>query len=193
MTRSPTIWTAPGGHRVMLWKNGLGETLEVARYPEGSSLEAFEWRISVAPVVADGAFSVYPGVARTIVVVEGAGMELSLAGGTMHVLRPGVPFSFDGGTTVVGRLIDGPVRDFNVMVRRDRCTGELMLCEGPVAIALSGATLVAFAVSGAWDIEADADAGRLEPGASVLTTAAVLAVRPQDAGTRLAIAVLRSA
>jgi hypothetical protein len=56
-----------------------------------------------------------------------------------------------------------------------------------------GATQVAFAVSGAWHIEADADGGRLEPGASVLTTAAVLTVRPQDAGTRLAIAVLRSA
>jgi environmental stress-induced protein Ves len=193
MTRSPTIWTAPGGHRVMPWKNGLGETLEVARHPEGSSLEAFEWRISVAPVVADGAFSVFPGVERTIVVVEGAGMELSMAGGKMHVLRPGVPFSFDGGTTIVGRLIDGPVRDFNVMVRRDRCTGELILCEGPAAIAALGATQVAFAVSGAWHIEADADGGRLEPGASVLTTAAVLTVRPQDAGTRLAIAVLRSA
>ena len=55
----------------MPWKNGLGETLEVARSPDGHSLDAFDWRVSVAPVIAGGAFSVFPGIERTIAVIEG--------------------------------------------------------------------------------------------------------------------------
>jgi environmental stress-induced protein Ves len=174
----------------MPWKNGLGETLEVARHPEGSSLEAFDWRISVAPVVANGAFSVFPGIDRTIVVVEGAGMELRLAGGAKHELRPDVPFTYDGGLAIDGRLVAGPVRDFNVMVRRGRFAGALVLAEGAAVIAGGGATLVAYAVSGAWQAEIGGEMGLLEPGGSVVS-AATLALRPQDVDARLAVAVLR--
>jgi environmental stress-induced protein Ves len=177
----------------MPWKNGLGETLEVARSPDGHSLDAFDWRVSVAPVVADGAFSVFPGIERSIVVIEGAGMQLTLADGRTRALRPGEPFTYDGGTAVEGRLIDGPVRDFNVMVRRGRCTGSLMLVTGPLTMAGGGATTVAYVLSGDWQAQADAETGRLEPGASLTTSAAMLQLRPVAPSSRIAVAVLRAA
>ena len=101
------------------WKNGRGTTTEIAREPlgGGGSFD-FDWRISVAPVVKDGPFSLFPGIDRTILVLNGAGMDLTI--GTEPPLRlfPLQPFTFDGGTHVDGSLIAGPVRDFNVMVRR---------------------------------------------------------------------------
>ncbi len=193
MTTPRTIWTPPGAHRVMPWKNGLGETLEVARSPDGETLESFDWRVSVAPVVADGAFSVFPGIERTIAVIEGAGMELTLARGARHTLKPGMPFTYDGGLAIDGRLIDGPVRDFNVMARRGRYTGELILAGGPVAVAGAGATIVAYALAGVWRMTADMDVGRLEHGGSVTSDAAMLSADPRSPGARLAIALLRPA
>lgn len=121
-------------YRVMPWRNGLGETVEIARSPSGSTgLDDFDWRVSVAPVVADGAFSVFPGIERTIVVIEGNGMELSLADGRTHRLMPFEPFTYDGGMQVHGRLLDGPVRDMNLMVRRGSYRGRLQLVREPVS------------------------------------------------------------
>ena len=194
MAKSPALWTPPGQHRVMPWKNGLGETLEVARYPAGQSLESFDWRVSVAPVVADGAFSVFPGIERTIAVIEGNGMELSQAGGLQHRLEPGLPYTYDGGTAIEGRLIDGPVRDFNVMTRRGLCAGSLVLSEGTVAIGGGmGLTIVAFALAGTWRATLDGEAGSLEPRASLRAEAGLVRLAPATPDARVAIALIRRA
>ena len=34
------------------WKNGLGQTRELACWPPGAGLDDFEWRVSVATVAA---------------------------------------------------------------------------------------------------------------------------------------------
>ena len=47
-------------HRVMLWKNGGGSTTEIAVFPPGAGIGAFDWRVSMASVVGDGAFSAFP-------------------------------------------------------------------------------------------------------------------------------------
>lgn len=192
MARSQTIWTPAGAHRVMPWKNGLGETLEVARSPDGVSLEAFDWRVSVAPVVADGAFSVFPGIERTIAVIEGAGMELALAGEARQALIPGLPFTYDGGTAIDGRLIDGPVRDFNVMARRGKFAGTLILSEGAVALSGgAGVTLIAYALSGNWNASLGEETGRLDPGASLKSNAGWLRLAPEGSKGQIAVAILR--
>jgi len=51
---------------VMPWKNGGGTTTEIAVAPEGASLNDFDWRISMAHVGADGPFSSFPGIDRTL-------------------------------------------------------------------------------------------------------------------------------
>ena len=63
-------------YRRMPWKNGGGETTEIAVSPQNASLEAFDWRVSMARVESDGPFSAFPGIDRTLAVLEGQGIEL---------------------------------------------------------------------------------------------------------------------
>ncbi len=66
----------PADFHPMPWKNGAGRTTEIAVYPPGASLDAFLWRVSIADVERDGPFSRFPGIDRTIVLLEGGGMRL---------------------------------------------------------------------------------------------------------------------
>ena len=53
------------------WKNGAGETVELAVFPPGASVGDFDWRISMSSLVADGAFSLFPGIDRTLCILSG--------------------------------------------------------------------------------------------------------------------------
>jgi uncharacterized protein len=46
----------PSDYKRMPWKNGGGETTEIAVFPPGASLDAIAWRLSMASVAADGPF-----------------------------------------------------------------------------------------------------------------------------------------
>jgi uncharacterized protein len=110
--------------RIAPWKNGGGTTREIICVPEG--VPDFDWRISIAHVNADGPFSLFPGLERHIMVLDGdLGMELIFDNGSRAHLQRHVPFSFSGDLKTSGRLIDGPVRDFNLMVRRKTGHGVL--------------------------------------------------------------------
>ncbi|MEN8653332.1 HutD family protein [Streptomyces sp. 21So2-11] len=102
------------------WKNGGGVTREIAAWPESAGIDDFAWRVSLADVAVDGPFSAFPGVDRTLTVVEGAGMELTV-GGRQHLVDVrDTPHRFPGDVPTEGRLLDGPVVNLNVMHRRDR-------------------------------------------------------------------------
>jgi len=108
-----------GDHRRMPWKNGRGETTEVAIHPKAADLGDFGWRVSMAAVVEDGAFSIFPGIDRTLAVLGGDGIELSIAEGTPRHLTPeGAPLSFPADVAVTARLPGSPITDLNVMTRR---------------------------------------------------------------------------
>jgi len=121
------------------WKNGGGITREVAAYlptglapgqPQGAALDAFVWRVSLADVAQAGPFSRFAGIDRTLVLLSGAGMLLDEAqgeGGTRtHALTQPLDIArFAGEAAIDARLVDGPTRDFNLMVRRGAATGEL--------------------------------------------------------------------
>ena len=53
------------------WKNGGGTTCEIAASPAGAGMEAFDWRLSMADVAADGPFSNFSDIDRTLVLIEG--------------------------------------------------------------------------------------------------------------------------
>lgn len=96
------------------WKNGGGITRDLAQDGAG---EDWRWRISLADVNADGPFSSFPGVERWFAVVEGEGVELTL-GGVPMVLRPhDPPLVFEGAAAPACRLLAGPTRDLNLMLR----------------------------------------------------------------------------
>jgi environmental stress-induced protein Ves len=98
------------------WKNGGGTTREVLKFPPDSTIDTFDWRISLASVATPGPFSLFPQIDRTLLVTDGAGIELE-----SFALTPSdEPFSFPGEHPYHATLIDGPIADFNVMTRRTR-------------------------------------------------------------------------
>ncbi len=100
------------------WKNGGGVTREIATFPEGAGFDDFGWRLSIADVASDGPFSIFEGVDRTLVLLDGAGVNLR-CGSAEHRLRAqGDMAAFDGGAATASQLVSGSVRDFNVMTRR---------------------------------------------------------------------------
>ena len=115
-------------YRRMRWKNGDGWTTELAVFPEatGDAGSAFDWRISIAEIERDGAFSTFPHYERYIALLDGIGMELHFdAAPSVRLDRRLQFFRFAGEWQTDGRLLSGPVRDFNVIVRRDAIRAEV--------------------------------------------------------------------
>ena len=107
------------------WKNGGGLTHEIAREERDGRLL---WRLSIAEVASDGPFSAFPGLARILTVIEGAGLHLDTPGGTLHAL-PFAPVAFSGDLPVRGRRIAGPVRDVNVIHDPDRIAASVRILD----------------------------------------------------------------
>ena len=110
------------------WKNGGGLARDLLCSP---SAAGWQWRISLADVNADGPFSSYPGVQRWFAVVDGVGVELDFGGRKVSVQANDAPLSFDGAAAPGCRLIAGPTRDLNLMLRGVR--GTLQRVEPAVA------------------------------------------------------------
>lgn len=108
------------------WQNNGGWTREVAR----GGGTCWDWRVSVADVETDGPFSLFPGIARELRILSGAGVALDFADGRRHILTPQQPrLRFDGESAITSRLLAGPVRDFNLMWRRDLLNAKLTEAE----------------------------------------------------------------
>lgn len=71
----------------------------------------------MADITADGPFSAFPGVERWFVVLSGTGVALAFADGERPVLAGDPPLRFDGGAAPGCRLLEGPTRDLNLMLR----------------------------------------------------------------------------
>ena len=108
------------------WKNGMGRTRELAIHPAGADLADFLWRVSVAEVDRAAPFSPFPGVDRQIALLDGDGFRMRFGNGHEHaLLEPFLPFAFPGEAAVEATLAGGPTRDFNLMLRRGKVTGQV--------------------------------------------------------------------
>ncbi len=133
-------------HKRMPWKNGGGETVEIAVFPEGAGLTDFDWRISMARVDGDGPFSQFPGIDRTLAILDGAGIILDVEGdGPRQLTIESAPHFFPADLPTSARLIDGTGFDFNVMSRRDKVANTVEhqkiardSPEGPTRLVLCG-------------------------------------------------------
>lgn len=103
------------------WKNGSGSTTEIAIGPPDAGFEDFDWRVSLASIEKDGAFSLFPGVDRTLALVEGHGMTLEIDGEPTLVTEAEPVVAFDGSSQVQAKLSRGGSTDFNAMTRSERC------------------------------------------------------------------------
>ena len=109
----------------MKWKNGGGVTVEIAVHPEGASVDDFDWRVSMATVANDGPFSVFPGIDRTLSVLEGDGIVLDIDGRETILTGKSAPLAFAADTRTTARLIGSAITDLNVMTRRGRFTHKV--------------------------------------------------------------------
>ena len=139
----------PADYRDMPWKNGGGTTRELWKWPHPTDPSRFLARLSIATVAASGPFSIFPGIDRILLLLEGEGMALTRTGAprwlppdreapaeeVMAPTRAGVPrvvlnqrwqcFAFPGEAQFDCELLGGPVRDFNLMFDRTALAGSL--------------------------------------------------------------------
>jgi uncharacterized protein len=119
------------------WRNGAGWTREIAagRLPgepawgAGGPADGIQvldpdagddwmWRLSVAEIERDGAYSPFPGVEREQVLLSGNGLRLVPEGGEpLELLPPHGRGRFHGGIRIEAKLVDGPSHVFNLMWR----------------------------------------------------------------------------
>ncbi|PDO82116.1 HutD/Ves family protein [Kosakonia sacchari] len=104
------------GYAEMRWKNGQGVTREVFRFPAS---DQYDWRISVATIREDGAFSRFAGYLRNISVLEGEGMFLTIDDQRSALIPPFQATDFNGDSAVFCEVVGGPLLDFNVIYRHE--------------------------------------------------------------------------
>ena len=146
------------------WKNGGGVTTQLALHEEGGR---WLWRLSLAEVVRSGPFSDFSGYERTIMLLEGEGMELRIDESPGVDLRtPYRPFVFDGAARTACRLLGGPVKDLNLMVdeRRARARVDVIDPDSVGSVAPKSSWALAFALRGFTRIAATTVERRLAPG-----------------------------
>ncbi|HXF23000.1 MAG TPA: HutD family protein [Gemmatimonadaceae bacterium] len=151
-------------YRRMPWRNGRGETAEVAIGPAGATIDDFDWRVSMAHIDGDGPFSIFPQTDRTLAVLRGDGLCLSIAGSApLELTRDSEPLSFSGDVTVAATLLGAPVTDLNVMTRRERSGHSMrrLRIVGRAEIPLEAPLALLICADGSLQIEVDAQTGTL--------------------------------
>ena len=131
--------------RTMPWKNGQGTTTEIAVSPAGAGMADFDWRLSLARMESDAPFSAFPGIVRTLAVIEGTGLNLAVEGDAPVTLSPSsAPHRFAADRPAEGRLPGGPVSNLNIMTRRAGCTHMMrrVRFQGPLEVSVTGTLLV---------------------------------------------------
>lgn len=106
-------WLTAAHYKKMRWKNGAGFTLELAR-SDGDHLHAFDWRISMADVNTSGEFSRFGAMQRILTVLQGKGLLLQIDDNVKQ-LNPLQSVQFSGDSLTRCRLLDGQIRDFNLI------------------------------------------------------------------------------
>lgn len=109
------------------WKNGGGITREVAAERKD---DAIVWRLSMADVDTDGAFSKFENLRRILTVTKGQGMDLISSETTLHA-NFAAPVLFDGEADITSRLHNGPIRDFNVIYDPKACRIDAAIWTAP--------------------------------------------------------------
>ncbi len=147
----------------MPWRNGLGQTVEMAR---GDGAEGFLWRISRAAVAQNGPFSTFPQIDRILFLLSGTGLIFNFGDGRTETLNTRFAhLAFPGDAPLDCRLLEGPCEDLNLMVDRRWGTARTQLhryAAQPACAAISAF----IALSGSWQ----ANGQQLETGGMALAT-----------------------
>ena len=141
------------------WKNGGGTTREIAVHPEGAGFDGFLWRVSMANVAVDGPFSLFPGIDRTLILLDGDGITLARREQPPVTLKAGDHLDFRADIPIEARLVGAAVTDLNIMTRRGKVAANVTRrsVAGKARLDLAGDTALLFCLSG--EIEATLASG----------------------------------
>lgn len=168
-----------------LWKNGGGITREIGGE---SKDDRYIWRLSMADVTRDGAFSIFPGLVRILTVIAGNGMKLEYEDNTL-LASLGVPLRFDGDLKIHASLNSEPVTNLNLMFDPKSCGGKITTLNGPYRQLLKPNPLNIYAVHTLTGI-AKIDSGvRLYPGDTLLLNSKAGQLNLDEGDTALLILV----
>ncbi|MET1254607.1 HutD family protein [Aliikangiella maris] len=122
------IILSPTDYITMPWKNGGGKTCQLAISDQCHIDDELPlWRLSIATIAQDGPFSLFEHYQRCIMLLEGAGMRLRF--NQQEWITINTPLQrqlFSGQWQTDCELIDGTIKDFNLMVANALHTLRLM-------------------------------------------------------------------
>lgn len=159
---------SPAQWQTQRWQNGGGITHQLCRQDDELGML---WRVSVAEVACDGPFSRFDNIDRVIMLLDGAGFSLQGVGANPQVLNKSLePFAFAGEAPIHCSLIDGAVRDFNLMTRRGALTAslEVLRLNSEAQILPLGEQTLVFVAKGEVEAAVNGKHFRLETEHSVL-------------------------
>lgn len=161
---------SPETFKTIPWKNGLGHTTELA-ISDGGCLDDFAWRLSIATVSNDGYFSNFSGYQRYLILIEGEGLTLDHSNGDVDKLTQLLDISrFDGASKTHGTLVNGTIKDFNIMTKQGNFTAQVdtYTAKSQVMLSPSPNTLVfAYSLSAEINVEHSANNANVGLGALV--------------------------
>lgn len=170
------------------WKNGGGTTREIACWPPGAGVQDFGWRVSIATIAVAGPFSVFEGVDRSIMLLDGDGVTLRSDDGRIdHRLdTPFQPFAFSGDAIIDCTLPGGPSTDFNVMTRRVQWHAELRVLDQASATEAAPHGVL-LALRGSWRVAGQQSSCHQGEGLYWTDASHAWRVEPQTPDARLAL------
>ncbi|PQA75022.1 HutD-family protein [Brucella oryzae] len=179
-------------HRRMPWKNGGGVTVEIAVHPQGASVDDFDWRVSMATVASDGPFSVFPGIDRTLSVLEGDGIVLNIEGQQSTLTVESAPLFFAADAHSSARLIGSAITDLNVMTRRGRYTHKVqhLSVNGTTPTQADGNPVLLFCAAGHIDLTSAGKTTKLgKHDCAILTNCVALPLELNGKGSAYLISI----
>ena len=135
----------PADYVAMPWANGRGTTVEMIR--ENAPDGGLYLRLSLASVVEDGPFSIFPGIERNLTVISGPGFDL--VGQTRITAAPLIPVAFPGDVAMAAAGVTAPSVDFNVMTARALPCPVVKVQTDMEAVPTQGGRLALFALDAA--------------------------------------------
>ncbi|MFT9016115.1 MAG: HutD family protein [Acetobacter sp.] len=111
------IFAELDGFPLVPWRNGAGKTREIAASPAGKDGAAGSlWRISLASITRDCAFSFFPGFERSLALACDGTLTLNgLSTGPRILQDAGDIVHFSGDEAVFATCHAAPVQAFNLM------------------------------------------------------------------------------
>jgi uncharacterized protein len=132
---------SPAQFKAVPWKNGSGVTHELAISLDGN-MEHFDWRLSMAAVNQDGYFSDFSGYHRDLILLQGNGIELTHDEQQCDRLLSKLSHaSFKGHCKTYGKLIEGPIADFNLITDPQTTSTKIELHTEQIEITLPSSKL----------------------------------------------------